>query len=261
MVVVIGAFNPRAIDSGIVGTKLAHARRTSATHAVARFPHLQPDEQFESPIDRLHGTGLDSLSAEELVALILQAGQRGETGLATARRLARDFASISRLARAEPEELTALSGLTPEQAAALASSFRLARLAESESRPTRLASPADVAAIAMHELKSATRERVIVLVCDAGNRLRRVVRVSEGSVDRALFPLREILNTVLRYDGRAFAVAHGHPAGDPEPSDADVGATRELSAAARIVGLRFLGHVVVAGSAWQIVGGERRGWA
>lgn len=258
MVVVIGAFNPRAIDSGIVGTKLAHARRTSATHAVARFPHLQPDEQFESPIDRLHGTGLDSLSAEELVALILQAGQRGETGLATARRLARDFASISRLARAEPEELTALSGLTPEQAAALASSFRLARLAESESRPTRLASPADVAAIAMHELKSATRERVIVLVCDAANQVRQVVRISEGSVDRAFLPVREILSAVLRHDGKAFAVAHNHPSGDLKPSDADLKATTDLRTAATVVGLRFLEHLVVAGDKWAVITDWRR---
>ncbi|MGH9224477.1 MAG: JAB domain-containing protein, partial [Acidimicrobiales bacterium] len=62
-----------------------------------------------------------------------------------------------------------------------------------------------------------------------------------------------VLNAVLRRDGRAFALAHNHPDGDPDPSDADRRATDELKAAARIAGLRFLGHVVVAGAEWRAV--------
>jgi DNA repair protein RadC len=219
---------------------------------------LQPVETFASPIERLRRTGVDSLSAEELVALVLQAGQRGQSGLGTARRLVRDFGSISRLARAGAEELTTLSGLTPEQAAALTSSFRLAGLAESESRPPRLASAADVAAIAKRELENAARERVIVLVCDAANQLRVVVKISEGSVDRAFLPVREILSAVLRHDGRAFAVAHNHPSGDLTPGSDDVQATDRLRAAAGTVGVRFLDHVIVAGKEWRPIKMSRR---
>lgn len=105
----------------------------------------------------------------------------------------------------------------------------------------------------MREIGDATRERAIVLVCDASNHLRRVVPVSVGSIDRAFLPVREILNAVLRHDGRAFAVAHNHPSSDPEPSDSDVTATGELRAAARVVGLRLLGHIVVAGDKWRLV--------
>ncbi len=197
--------------------------------------------------------GVDALAVEELVALILQSGRRGQNGLETARRLARDFGSISTLARAGPEELTTLSGVTPQQAAALVSSFRLARLAASDPVPPSLRSDADVAAVAMRELESATRERAIVLICDAANHLRRVVPISEGSIDRALLPLREILNAVLRHDGRAFAVAHNHPSGDPTPGPEDVQATDRLRAAAGTVGLRFLEHIVVAGNEWQTI--------
>jgi DNA repair protein RadC len=173
--------------------------------------------------------------------------------LATARRLAQDFGITSRLGRAGPEELISLSGLTSEQAAALVSAFRLARLAVDEPLPSRLTSAADVAAIATRELASARRERTLVLVCDAAHYLRRIVFVGEGSVDRALLPVREILNVVLRHDGRAFAVAHNHPSADPVPSDADVLCTDKLRSAARLVGLRFLDHVIVAGSAWSSV--------
>lgn len=219
---------------------------------------LRPNEAFDSPSDRLTRCGVDALGAEELIALILQAGRRGQTGLETARRLARDFGSISRLGRAGPEELT-LRGITPEQAAALVASFRLARLAASDSPPPILRSAADVAAVAVNELGGATREQAIVLVCNAANHLQRLVRVSEGSVDRAFLPVREILNAVLRHDGRAFAIAHNHPSGSAMPGPEDLRATDELRAAARVVGLRFLDHVVVAGSDWRpIPEGERK---
>lgn len=214
---------------------------------------MQPGEAFDSPSDRLTRSGLAALGAEELIALILQSGQSEQNGLETARRLAREFGSISTLARAGPEELTTLSGITPEQAAALVSSFRLARLAASDPVPPSLRSAADVAAVAMRELEGATRERAIVLICDAANHLRRVVPISEGSIDRTLLPLREILNAVLRHDGRAFAVAHNHPSGDPTPGPEDVQATDRLRAAAGTVGLRFLEHVVAAGNEWQAI--------
>ena len=202
--------------------------------------------------------GVDALGAEELIALVLQRGGRGQDGLEIARRLARDFGSLSRLARAGPEELTALSGIGPEQAAALASSFRLARMAASDQLPTRLRSAADVAAIAMRELGDARRERAIVLVCDAANRLQQIVPASEGSIDRAFLPIREILNAVLRHDGRAFAVAHNHPSGDPTPGPEDVQATKRLREAAGTIDVRFLEHIVVAGSEWRIITEGRR---
>jgi DNA repair protein RadC len=217
---------------------------------------LRPGEAFDPPSTRFTRCGVDALGAEELIALILQRGKRGQGGLETARRLARHFGSISRLGRAGPEELTALSGISPQQAAALVSSFRLARLATNEPVPARLSSAGDVAAVAMREIGDAARERAVVLVCDAANHLRRVVPISEGSIDRAFLPVREILNAVLRHDGRAFAIAHNHPSGDPTPSESDIGATSELRAAANVVGLRFLDHIVVGDGDWRRVIGE-----
>jgi DNA repair protein RadC len=219
---------------------------------------LRPSESFDSPSDRLKRCGVDALGAEELIALILQAGHRGQNGLETARRLARDFGSISRLGRAGREELTSLPGISPDQAAALVSSFRLARLAAGDAAPFSLRSAADIAAVAISELRSATRERTIVLVCDAANHLWQVVPVSEGSIDRAFLPVREILNAVLRRDGRAFAVAHNHPSGDPAPGTDDLRATERLREAAQVVGLRFLDHVVVAGDRWTRVSSALR---
>jgi DNA repair protein RadC len=65
--------------------------------------------------------------------------------------------------------------------------------------------------------------------------------------------VREVLNAVLRHDGRAFAIAHNHPSGDPTPGVEDVRATVQLRAAAAIVGVRFLDHVIVSGGVWESI--------
>lgn len=50
--------------------------------------------------------------------------------------------------------------------------------------------------------------------------------------------------------GRSFAVAHNHPSGVLDASVADTMLTRRLDQAAATIGLRFLGHILVAGERW-----------
>lgn len=77
--------------------------------------------------------------------------------------------------------------------------------------------------------------------------------VAEGSIDRSPVPVREILNAVLRHDGRAFAIAHNHPSGESGPSDADRNTATAVAAGAKAAGLRFLGHLIVAGENWEAI--------
>jgi DNA repair protein RadC len=205
----------------------------------------------DRPRERLHNQGVEALSAAELLALVLRHGRRGESALGLGTALLAEFGGLAGIARARPEELAARCGIGPAKAAALVAAFRLGRLVGTGSGDHhRLISPADIATVASRELDGMRRERVLVLVCNNANRLQRTVVVSEGSIDQSLLPVRDILNAVLRHDGRAFAVAHNHPSGDPSPSADDRRATMDLAAAAQTVGLRFLDHVVVAGDRW-----------
>lgn len=205
----------------------------------------------ERPRERLLARGAEALADRELIALVLRNGAPEISALDLASELLADYGSLERLAQARPEELAAKRGIGVAKAAALVAAFHLARRAgASTPAPVTLRTAEDVAQVAGGELQGARRERVIVLIADAANRLQRTVVVSEGALDRALLPVREILNAVLRHDGRAFAIAHNHPSGDATPSDADRRATADVAAAARTAGLRFLGHVVVTDADW-----------
>jgi DNA repair protein RadC len=214
----------------------------------------------ERPRERLWARGVEALSERELLALVLRQGRRGESAVDLGAALLAAYGGLAGIAAARPEELASCPGIGMAKAAALLAAFRLGALASTApSEHPVLSSPEDVARVAGRDLSGLRRERVLVIVCDAGNRVLRTVVVSEGSVDRSLVPVREILNAVLRNDGRAFALAHNHLTGDPTPSDADRRATEDVAAAARTVGVRFLGHVVVAGEKWATVDPRTRG--
>lgn len=148
------------------------------------------------------------------------------------------------------DELRADYGMSMNYAARIAAALELGRRASSPPTPATIASPADVAAIAQRELSGLAREAQLVIACDAANRPLRIAVVANGAADWVRMPVREILHLVLRWDARAFAVAHNHPGGSPAPSESDLAATERVAAAARTVGLRFLGHVVVGTDGW-----------
>lgn len=202
------------------------------------------------PRERLWSKGAEALTERELLALVLRTGRCGESALDLADALLAEYGNVMALASALPEELAQRAGLGRAKAASLAAALRLGRLVTDQPLPTRLRSAEDAAQVAMRELDGIRRERVIVIVCDAKNTMRRIVRITEGALDRASFPVREILNAVLRHDGRAFVVAHNHPSGDLEASPEDIRATQEIALAASTVGVRFLDHVIVSGTSW-----------
>lgn len=207
----------------------------------------------DRPRERLLTRGVQALSERELVALILRNGRAGESALDLAGSLLTEYGGLAALAAARPEELARRSGIGLAKAAALVAVFQIGRLMDGPNERVKIRGPEDIAAVAMKELSGLRRERVLVLVCDASNRLCRVEVVAEGSIDKSLLPIREILNAVLRFDGRALAVAHNHPSGDLNPSEEDVRGTKELVSSARVLGLRILDHVIVAGDRWARV--------
>ena len=206
------------------------------------------------PRERLLADGREALSDTELLALQLRSGLNGTSASDLAAILLAEFGGLRRLGEATVDELARVPGVGAAKAAGIVAAFELGRrLPFDDESAVTLARASDVAELAQRSLAGLRRERALVLVCDRRSRLLREVRLSEGTASRAPIDVREVLNAVLRHDGVAFALAHNHPSGDPQPSEADTRITQDVAAAAKTVGLRFLGHVVVTRDAWADV--------
>ncbi len=207
----------------------------------------------DQPCERLLRMGASALSDAELVALVAGIEARGRDAVAVGHELILECGGLRGLAAAFPEELMRSAGVGPREAARLLGAFELAARATTAPINRVVDSPAAIAELVAPLLARERREKVIVLVTDAAHRLLRLASVASGGVDASALPVREVLQTVLRYDGRAFALAHNHPSGDPTPSVQDRDATGALARAAEAVGLRFLDHVVIGATSWRSV--------
>lgn len=131
--------------------------------------------------------------------------------------------------------------------------FELGRRAAcGEDLPRRVRDAADVAALIQRQVSVPRREEAFAVVLGSSGRLLKVERLTVGTDRRCLFEPRDVIAAVLRHEGRALALAHTHPGGDPTPSAEDVRTSEVVGAAAEAVGRRLLDHVV-AGRRWASV--------
>lgn len=121
----------------------------------------------------------------------------------------------------------------------------------------RITQPEDAAALLVPRLAGRDRETGVLLVLDQGHQVLAAVTASVGTVDHTFLSPRELLRDVLLANGVALVVGHNHPSGDPEPSPDDVTVSLRLDAAADVLGLRLLDHLVVGGTRWTSI--ARRG--
>jgi DNA repair protein RadC len=91
------------------------------------------------------------------------------------------------------------------------------------------------------------REKLVVLHLDSNRRLIEVDEHPAGAADETGLPLRAIFAAGLRHGAEGLVIAHNHPSGDPEPSRADIEATRRLAEMAAALDMRLHDHLIFAG--------------
>jgi DNA repair protein RadC len=202
----------------------------------------------ERPRERLARLGAAALSGEELLALLLGSGLRGESALDSARRILAAHGGLAGLAGLSGAELRRERGIKQARASVLLAALEIGRrlAAEAISGRDLLNEPALVKEYLRRARGDGTQERTGVLYLNARNRLLKDdPEIYRGTLDRAVVEPREILKRALLSNAAGLILYHNHPSGDPSPSREDREFTRRLSAAAESVGLRLLDHVVV----------------
>ena len=102
------------------------------------------------------------------------------------------------------------------------------------------------------------REALTVLWLDNQHRLIAHDRLFLGTINTITVHPREVVKAALRHNAAAVILAHNHPSGHAEPSDADRHITERLKNALALVDIRTLDHLVIGGM--DIVSFAERGW-
>jgi len=202
----------------------------------------------ERPRERLQKFGVEALSAQEILALILGRGIAGESVMVTAQRLLSQFGGLKGLASASAEELSRVKGIGLAKASQIKAAFELASRLESYSEGGEsplVKTPDDVFSLVRGRLKGKKKEYFLALLLDTRNRLIRVAEISVGSLDGSIVHPREVFKEAVSASAASVIFVHNHPSGDPEASEDDTGLTKRLAEAGEIMGIDVLDHIII----------------
>jgi DNA repair protein RadC len=206
----------------------------------------------ERPREKLLANGAHSLSDAELLAVLLGAsGRRGRDAVAQARELLSQHRSLRGLLsaqRAATLGTRAAPGLGTVGYCRLQAAVEIARrhYAEALRSGPPLDSPQATRDFLIRRLRDTPHELFCCLHLDNRHRLIAFDELFRGTIDGASVHPREVVKQALARNAAAVILAHNHPSGVAEPSQADELVTRRLREALQLVDIRVLDHMIVA---------------
>jgi DNA repair protein RadC len=200
-----------------------------------------------APRRKLHKCGVSSLSEAELLTLMLQRGRDPAPALDLSDRLLTRFGGLRSLLQAERKLLAAEDGIGPARLSILQAIPELARRYSEQALPVGQAirSPLDTEAFLTARLRDLPHELFCCLYLDNRHRVLSFEELFRGTIDGTSVYPREVVKQALKVNAAAVILAHNHPSGIAEPSQADERITRRIKAALELVDIRLLDHLVI----------------
>jgi len=205
-----------------------------------------PEDQ--RPRERLIKHGAPALSDAELLSVFLRVGVKGKSAVDLGRDMLLQFGSLRALFAANLKEFAQVHGLGSAKYAQLQAVLELAKRSISEELETNssLSSPQAVKQYLQLQIGNKQYESFTVLFLDVKNRLITAQELFRGSLSHASVYPREVVKSALAQNAASIILAHNHPSGSPEPSQADLSLTQTLKSALALVDIRVLDHFIVA---------------
>ncbi len=113
--------------------------------------------------------------------------------------------------------------------------------------PPSIITPKDVHTLLGPEMSPLAQEQLRVLLLDIKNNVVGQRVIYQGNVNSAEVRPAEVLRPAVVEAVPNIIVIHNHPSGDPTPSPEDFACTREMSQAAKLLGIDLLDHIVIGG--------------
>lgn len=202
----------------------------------------------ERPIEKLLQFGVESLSNEELLAILLRTGTKGENVIALSRRLLIELDGLDGLLNVSFEKASKIKGIKKVKACQIISMMELCnriRTLKSKKENLKICSPKDVSSLLINEMSNLKQEVFKLILLNTKNVVIGTKDVFKGTLNSSIVHPREVFKEAIQRGSANIIVCHNHPSGDPSPSKEDIDITLRLKECGKIMGIELLDHIII----------------
>lgn len=203
-------------------------------------------EVEQRPREKALRYGLESLSDLELVALILQSGNKNRSVFEIASDVLKESEGLSTLMTMHVNTLMQIQGIREVKALQLLASVELSkRVIKSKVYHAPILKPEDVIEWFKFEYGTMSQECFIALYLDTKSKLISHRVLFKGTLNESVVHPREVFKEAFLQNANSVLIAHNHPSGDCTPSKADFEVTYKMVHVAMTMGVCLVDHIIV----------------
>lgn len=196
--------------------------------------------------ERLQQSGVTTLSSTDLLSIVLGTGSSPQSVITQVGVLLSSN-NLQELLLLDFGEMCRKYLLGEVKTAQLQAVLELARRLTVPTQMERyqIRSPADAANLVMNDMSFLDHEELRGVYLDTKNRVVANIRLYQGTLNSSVLRIAEILRPAITRNCAGLIVCHNHPSGDPNPSPEDESATKQLAAAATLLDLNLVDHIII----------------
>ena len=204
------------------------------------------------PRERLAKEGVEALSNQELLAILLRTGTRQASVFEIAQKVLNNLSSLTDLKKMTLQELQSLSGIGRVKAIELQAMIELGhRIHKHETLEMEsILSSQKLAKKMQQELGHKKQEHLVALYLNTQNQIIHQQTIFIGSATRSIAEPREILHYAIKHMATSLILVHNHPSGAVAPSRNDDQVTKLVKEACDLMGIVLLDHLIVSHSGY-----------
>lgn len=204
-------------------------------------------DQFDRPREKMIREGFDSLSDEELLAIILSTGNKEKNVIDLSKEILDTF-SYEELLEIEVVELRRIKGIKEAKASKIVAALQLGRRINErvlDRKIEKITSSNDVYEIMKTKLENAKKEYFYAILLDTKNVIIAKDFVSMGDLNSTIVNPREVFKKAIKKSAKSIIIVHNHPSGNPNPSREDFAITKRLADSGELLDIEVLDHIII----------------
>jgi len=200
----------------------------------------------ERPRERLIKYGLDSLSNEELLSIILSTGYKNRSCKELSIDIINYFENINNLRNANINNLSKIKGVGVSKASNILASIELGRrVFINNDNNIKITSSKDIFNLIKSDVENNKQEYFYALYLDNKNKLIEKRLLFIGTINQSLVHPREVFKYAYINSASSIVIVHNHPSGDITPSKEDINITSVLKELGSINKIPILDHIII----------------